>query len=66
MLTVAIQWTCVEFGGQSLKTVPLTFDEHLLCFGLGSIPIFASPIFKLLVPTSIFNFLSVNEKPVEE
>jgi Ca2+ transporting ATPase len=64
VLTVAIQLLCVEFGGQSLKTVPLTQDEHLMCLGLGSLSIFAGFFFKLLIPASLFSFLSKENKPV--
>jgi Ca2+ transporting ATPase len=63
ILTVLIQLACVEFGGHSLRTVPLTCEEHGLCFILGVLPIFFSPIFKLIVPVGIFNGLSKNEKP---
>lgn len=62
-LTLAIQFGCVQFGGQSLRTVPLSYEEHLLCLGLGALPLLASPIFKILVPASIFNGLSKNEVP---
>lgn len=62
-LTLAIQFGCVQLGGQSLRTVPLSYEEHLLCLGLGALPLFASPFFKLLVPASLFNALSKNEVP---
>jgi len=65
VLTVAIQMLCIEFGGQSLKTVPLTQREHLICLGLGSLSIFAGFFFKLLVPSSLFNFLAKVNKPEE-
>jgi Ca2+ transporting ATPase len=48
--TVIIQILCVEFGGQSLRTVPLNLREHGLCMFLGSLPLFFAPLFKLLVP----------------
>ena len=63
LLTFAIQMLCVELGGQSLKTVPLTQREHLICLGLGSLSIFTGFFFKLLVPASLFNFLSNNKLP---
>lgn len=56
--TVVIQVCCVEYGGHSLRTVPLSQEEHLICLGLGSLPVFMGPIFKLLVPASLFNSLS--------
>ena len=64
VLTLIIQIACVELGGQSLKTVQLTKNEHLICLGLGSLSIFAGFFFKLLVPVSLFNFLS--KKSVEK
>lgn len=63
ILTLAIQFACVEYGGHSLRTVPLTVNEHLICLGLGVLPIIASPIFKILVPASLFNALSKNDEP---
>ena len=65
IMTIVIQFACVEYGGQSLRTVPLTQEEHLVCLGLGVSPIFAAPIFKILIPASLFNSLSKNDKPVE-
>lgn len=52
--TLIIQYFCIEFGGQSLRTVPLTTDEHLICIGLGSLSIFAGFFFKLALPASLF------------
>jgi Ca2+ transporting ATPase len=63
VLTLAIQFACVEFGGHSLRTVPLSLHEHGICVVLGILPIFFSPIFKLIVPASLFNALSKNEVP---
>jgi hypothetical protein len=63
--TIAIQIACVEFGGHSLRTVPLTTHEHLICLGLGSLPLFFAPLFKLLVPASLFAFLSKNTEASE-
>ena len=64
-MTIVIQFACVEYGGQSLRTVPLNFNEHMICLGLGCLPIFTAPVFKILIPASLFNSLSKNEKPVE-
>ena len=62
IVTIIVQISCVEFGGQSLRTVPLTMDEHLTCLGLGALPILIAPIFKLTVPSSIFIPLSKPSK----
>ena len=60
--TLAIQYMCVQMGGQSLKTVPLNTHEHLICLGLGSLSIFAGFIFKVALPASLFKFLEKDEK----
>lgn len=65
VLTVAIQISCVEFGGHSLRTVPLSLHEHLFCLGLGSLPLVVAPVFKILVPASLFSFLSKPSKEVD-
>ena len=64
--TLVIQYLCVEFGGQSLKTVPLSFHEHLICLGLGSLSIFAGFFFKMAIPSSIFKFLEKEDKPEDD
>ena len=61
--TIAIQVACIEFGGESLKAVPLTLNEHLICAGLGISSVFAGIFFKLLIPSSIFNCLVTQGKP---
>jgi P-type Ca2+ transporter type 2B len=63
VLTLAIQFACVEFGGHSLRTVPLTLEEHGHCLILGMLPLIFGPVFKMIVPASIFNGLSKNEVP---
>lgn len=63
ILTLAIQFACVEYGGHSLRTVPLSSEEHIQCLVMGMLPIFFAPIFKLIVPASLFNGLSKNEVP---
>jgi Ca2+ transporting ATPase len=63
VLTLVIQFACVEFGGQSLRTVPLSHEEHAYCLILGVLPLIAAPIFKILVPASLFNGLSKKEVP---
>lgn len=62
VLTIVIQMSCVEFGGHSLRTVPLNLHEHLVCIGLGSLPLLLAPIFKITVPASLFEGLSQPSK----
>lgn len=65
VLTLLVQISCVEFGGMSLRTVPLSFHDHLLCMGIGATPVLFAPLFKLIVPSSIFKPLSAPSKVVE-
>ena len=65
VVTLAVQIACVEFGGQALRTVPLSLNDHLLCLGLGALPVFLAPIFKLTVPSQIFKPLSRPSKVSE-
>jgi len=58
VVTLVVQLACVEYGGQSLRTVPLSRNEHLLCLGLGALPVLIAPIFKLTIPSAIFKPLS--------
>ena len=51
IVTVAVQVACVEFGGQALRTVPLSFNEHMFCLGLGALPVLFGPLFKLTIPS---------------
>lgn len=66
LITLVVQISCVQFGGQSLRTVPLTLNEHLICMGIGATPVLFAPLFKVIVPSSIFKPLSAPSKVVEE
>lgn len=45
-----------------MKTVPLSLHEHSICLCLGCLPIAAGVLFKLFVPTKLFEaFVSKNE-----
>lgn len=57
ILTIIIQVLCVEYGGKALKATPLTLNEHLICLTIGVVSIFAGMVFKLLIPSSLFNIL---------
>jgi hypothetical protein len=40
----------VKYGGESLKTVELSFKENLLCLLLGSVSLLSCLAFKVLLP----------------
>lgn len=52
--TLVIQYLCVQFGGQSLRTVPLTLQEHVTCIAISCLPIIFGFLFKVVVPARLF------------
>ena len=51
--TIIIQLTMVKYGGQSLKTVELSFKENLLCLLLGSTSLLTGLVFKTILPAHL-------------
>jgi hypothetical protein len=48
--TIIIQLTMVKYGGKSLKTVELSFNENLLCLLLGSTSLLTCLLSKTILP----------------
>ena len=51
--TVIIQLTMVKYGGKSLKTVELSFQENLLCIILGSFSLLTGLFVKTVLPENL-------------
>ena len=51
--TIIIQLTMVKYGGKSMKTVELTFNENLLCIILGSSSLISGLFIKLVLPANL-------------
>ena len=51
--TIIIQLTMVKYGGKSLQTVELSFNENLLCLLLGSTSILTALAFKVILPQNV-------------
>ena len=51
--TIIIQLTMVKYGGESMKTVDLTFHENLLCILLGSSTLLSGLVIKLALPSNL-------------
>ena len=51
--TIVIQLTMVKYGGQSMKTVELSFNENVLCMILGSFSLLAGLAVKLFLPENL-------------
>lgn len=48
--TIIIQLTMVKYGGESMKTVELSFSENLLCLMLGSSALLSGLLLKVILP----------------
>lgn len=51
--TIIIQLTMVKYGGKSLKTVELSFQENLLCIILGSFSLLTGLFVKTFLPENL-------------
>jgi Ca2+ transporting ATPase len=51
--TIIIQLTMIKYGGKSMKTVELTFNENLLCLVLGSSSLVYGLLTKTLLPDNL-------------
>lgn len=50
VLTIFIQFQMVRFGGKSLKTVPLTFKQNVLCIIIGSTSLWTGLLIRSILP----------------
>lgn len=51
----------VNYGGRSVRAVPLTSNENLICLTIGAFSLIWGVIIKLILPPSLFNSLAINE-----
>jgi P-type Ca2+ transporter type 2B len=51
--TIIIQLTMVKYGGKSLKTVELSFNENLMCLLLGSTALLTGLLIKVVLPENL-------------
>ncbi len=50
IITIVVQILIVQYGGQVTRTVPLTWDQHLFCIGVGALSIIVGKSsFKLII-----------------
>ena len=53
MLTILIQLIMIRYGGKSLKTIELSFEQNLLCLLIGSSALFSGFIIKVILPENL-------------
>lgn len=53
-------------GGQVARTAGLNMNQQYICAGIGAFSLIWGVIIKLIMPSRWFDFLSINEEPMEE
>jgi Ca2+ transporting ATPase len=64
IFTIVVQCVLVQYGGKSVRTVPLTWEEHLLCICIGAFGLIISVIIKALIPINWFRRIQMKEEPL--
>ncbi len=64
--TFAVQTAMVQYGGPSVRTTPLTVDQHMICLAIGAYSLVHAVVIKAVIPASIFEKLAINEQPLEQ
>lgn len=66
--TIAIQICMVQFGGASLRTIPLTWEEHVICLCIGMFSLIQGVIIKVALPVRWFAWIKIKDDamPPEE
>lgn len=65
LATIAIQVAIVEYGGASLRTVPLTIEQHLICVAIGLFTMVWC-IFVKFIPVSLFSKVTISDEVPDE
>ena len=66
LATIAIQYCMVQYGGASVRTSPLTTEQHLICLAIGMFSLIQGVIVKLVLPVRWFERIHINEVPMTE
>ena len=61
ILTIGIQIALVQYGGQPIRCVPLTYEQHGLCMAMGFISLPWAVVVKLLLPAKWFTVFQMKE-----
>lgn len=66
IIIIVVQISLVYFGGRAFKTVPLDRVEQIVCVALGLFSLVWGVIIKLIMPPSLFDWLSIDEKELDD
>jgi len=60
--TMIIQYLLVQYGGPSVRTTPLSQENHLICLGIGAFSLIWGVIIKVILPARLFGNIHVKEE----
>jgi fumarate reductase subunit C len=63
--TLTVQYFMVQYGGASVRTIPISDDHHLICLAIGAGCLIWG-IFVKLVPSRLCRFVKVKEEPPKD
>jgi magnesium-transporting ATPase (P-type) len=66
IFTIAVQCVLVEYGGQAVRTAPLSYELHGICIGIGALSLVQGVFVKLLLPVRWFKRIQMKEEPMTE
>lgn len=56
----------VQYGGRPLRATPLKHYEQAICFAIGSFTLIWGVVIKLILPSSLFEWLSIDEQEMND
>jgi len=56
----------VQYGGRSVRAVPLSVGQNMVCLGIGAFSLIWGMIIKMVMPSHWFNRLAINEREMTD
>jgi Ca2+-transporting ATPase len=66
VLIIVVQIALIYVGGRAFKTDPLNETQQIVCVSLGAFSLIWGVIIKLIMPPQWFDWLSIDEKELED
>ena len=61
IFTIAVQCLLVQYGGVPVRAKPLTWEQHLICIGIGAFSLIWALVVKAVMPARWFDRLHMKE-----
>lgn len=62
--TMGVQYVMVQYGGASVRTIPITTEQHLYCMGIGAFSLIWGLLVKACLPVRLFEKVKMEQAPV--